>query len=464
MKKDYFTVERLRKSTSKVIVPPKQQFESDRGRVLFSAPLRRLQSKAQVFSLESNAAVRSRLTHSIEVAHVGRYITHQLTKIAKEKNDKELIEQCLMIEPLVETACLLHDIGNPPFGHLGERAIQDWFGEHAEKLYDKSLNKKIDKKNTYYTDFENFDGNPQGARIVVTLQGKPDQYGLNLTAAQIGTIIKYPQFSNELIESNSQFKKIAAFTSEKKQINKAWGMLGLEWGERHPLVFLMEASDDIAYSLSDIEDGIEKGIITEPMVMDFLSKEFDVLSEDIRNCIPEKDSRQLDVVTEFVGFRTNMINLLTQKAALFFYENQSKLSTGSIKAIFDNGDDYSKALKIIGSFCREKLYCSKEAEDIEIAGYNVVHGLLDKFSLLMKLEKEGFAKLVMGEGKNNLERRMFSKLPNSLVKHYSAALELDADNEWFLRFQLIVDYVSGMTDDYALKLYRLLHGIEVSIV
>jgi dGTPase len=466
MKENYFTVERLRKSTNKSTVPPKQQFESDRGRVLFSAPLRRLQSKAQVFSLESNAAVRSRLTHSIEVAHVGRYIVHQLTKIAEKEKDTVLLGHCLMIEPLVETACLLHDIGNPPFGHLGERAIQDWFGENAEKLHKKSLDKEIDKNNTYYTDFENFDGNPQGARIAVTLQGKPDQYGMNLTAAQLGTIIKYPQFSNELSEPYPKFKKIAAFTSEKKQIEKAWNILGLEWGERHPLVFLMEASDDIAYSLSDIEDGIEKGIITESMVMAHLTKKFKPLSDPIKKCIPKKGSNQLKVVSKFVGFRTNMINLLTEQAASFFYKNQSELLKGKIKGIFDknNNDDYSQALKIINDFCCKELYGSKEAEDIEIAGYNVVHGLLDKFSLLMKLEKKEFSTLVIGKGKNNLERRMFSKLPDNLVKHYIAAVKKDAGNEWFLRFQLIVDYVSGMTDDYALKLYRLLHGIEIVIV
>jgi dGTPase len=466
MKETLFSTERLRVSSSRDTRSAKQQFESDRGRVLFSSPLRRLQSKAQVFSLESNAAVRSRLTHSIEVAHVGRYIAQQLATVAKREGDEELVEQCELIEPIVETACLLHDIGNPPFGHLGEKAIQEWFIENAGRVHKKSTKKEIVKSNPFYSDFVHFDGNPQGARIAITLQGFPNQKGLNLTVAQIGAIVKYPQFSDELSKKSSQYKKIAAFTSEKKQLLEAWNKLELDWQKRHPLVYLMEASDDIAYSLSDIEDGIEKSIITEDDVMAFLESSFAEFPDDIKNCIPLPESPQCKVVGRFVGFRTNMINLLTKHAAEHFYKNKEFYAAGDAKAIFDhkNSDFYSKALTVINNYCRKNLYQSKEAEDIEIAGYNIVHGLLDKFSLLLGLERKAFKVLIEGNGKNNLERRMFSKLPKSLVEHYKYSVAEDSGNEWFIRFQLIVDYIAGMTDDFALQLYRLLHGIEVSVV
>ncbi|RTE64493.1 dGTPase [Amphritea opalescens] len=466
MEDKLFSIERLRQSSSTDTRTSKQQFESDRGRVLFSSPLRRLQSKAQVFSLESNAAVRSRLTHSIEVAHVGRYIAQQLVLVAEKEKDSQLLDKFVLIEPIVETACLLHDIGNPPFGHLGEKAIQEWFRDNSNSIHKKSKNNDIDKSNSYYNDFINFDGNPQGARIAITLQGFPDQKGLNLTVAQIGAIIKYPQFSDELSKGSSKYKKIAAFSSEKEILIEAWKKLGLKWGQRHPLVYLMEASDDIAYSLSDIEDGIEKTIITESEVIAFLEDKFSAFQDEIKNCIPKSDSAQCKVVGRFVGFRTNMINLLTKYAAEYFFKNREDFCAGTRKSIFDNSndDDYSKALNIINNYCREKLYESKEAEDIEIAGYNIVHGLLDKFSLLLSLEQKDFKDLVDGNGKNNLERRMFSKLPKSLVDHYKYSVDNDPDNEWFIRFQLIVDYISGMTDDFSLKLYRLFHGIEVNIV
>lgn len=459
-----FSTDRLRLSTTVEERPPKQQFESDRGRVLFSSPFRRMQSKAQVFSLESNASVRSRLTHSMEVAHIGRYICHELIKEANRHNDSDFVEQCSMIEPIVETACLLHDIGNPPFGHLGESAVQEWFKANASNLFLESTEIKIDKLNSYYKDFENFDGNPQGARIVLTLQGLPGKKGFNLTAAQIASIIKYPRFSSEE-DKSEKYKKIAVFSSEKESIEEVWRLLDLNWGERHPLVFLMEAADDIAYCLSDIEDGIEKKIIREKDIIRYLRKTFRSLSDDLKNCIPAKDrSGSSDVVGGFLSFRTRMINTLVTHAAKYFYEHRNDISHLGINAIFKKGDQYSEALSIVRRYCSKYIYKSQAAEDIEIAGYNIVYGLLDKFSIFLSMDKEAFTKLVFEKKGTNLEMRMFSKLPPKFIEHYKKAVSKDDDNEWFLRFQLILDYVSGMTDDFALKLYRLLHGIEVSLV
>ncbi len=457
---------RLRKSTSKDSRSEKQIFESDRGRVLFSAPFRRLQSKAKVFSLEWNASVRSRLTHTIEVAHIGRYITQQLQDIALEKDDNEFAEKCKNIEIVVETACLLHDIGNPPFGHLGEKAIQNWFAENSEKIYKKSTSNDIDTQNSYYLDLNNFDGNPQGLRIVMTLQGYPEKKGLNLTYSQIASLIKYPQYSTDL--NKKRYKKVRVFTSEKGDIDKIWKDLGITWKDRYPFVYLMEAADDIAYSLSDIEDGIEKGIITEKYVLFHLKEEFQELPKEIQETIPDYEKNSDDmIVSHFVKFRTTMINDLTKVAAQFFYDNQEKLKANNnsdIKDVFDHKKDeniYGKALFKINLFCAKKLYQSKEAEDIEIAGYIIVYGILDKFSLLLELNSDEFNKLIDGKGSNNLERRMFSKIPKSLIGHYSAASKKDPSNEWFIRSQLLVDFVSGMTDDYSLKMHKLINGIEI---
>lgn len=455
------SVRRLRKSTGNEDISSKKKFESDRGRVLFSAPLRRLQSKAQVFSLEDNASVRSRLTHSIEVAHVGRYLAQDLKRIAQDHNDQGLAEQCELIETIVETACYLHDIGNPPFGHLGETAIQNWFSDNAGKLYKNSLGKKIEKSSRHYQDFENFDGNPQVMRIALTLQGYPNKCGYNLTFAQIGALLKYPEYA---YETPSKKGKISAFTTEADSIRKVWAGLGLPWGQRHPLVLLMEAADDIAYSLSDIEDGIEKRIVREKEVMADLRGEFKDINDNIRECIPQDShsSSSDKVVGEFVSFRTKMINIMVSHASQFFYENRDDICSGAVSKIFGNNDDYSKSLSIIKGYCLKKFYRSPEAEDIEIAGYNVVYGLLDKFSILLAMSKGDFHNLLKRSRGNDLARRMLGKLPDKLILHYEN--NMTSADEWYYRLHLIVDHISGMTDDYAVRLFRLLHGIDVKLV
>ncbi|AFU98424.2 dGTP triphosphohydrolase [Simiduia agarivorans] len=452
-------VKRLRPSTSLLSRSSRQEIESDRGRVLFSAPLRRLQRKAQVFSLESNAAVRSRLTHSMEVSHVGRYIVQKVREKALVDQRNEFAEQCLEIETIVETACLLHDIGNPPFGHLGEKAIQNWFKSNAKKLYAIATNGgQLDAASGHYLDFVNFDGNPQGVRICVSLQGLPGNYGFNLTYSLLGAILKYPKSSSDCMQ---QYSKIGVFQTELDAIKSVWREEGLVWGERNKLVYLMEAADDIAYSLSDIEDGIEKKIVDERSVLEQFESRF--ADENIAEYRKMAESALKGGVTSpFVSFRTSMINSLVGSAAGAFYKILDEENV--VKKSLLAGSDEEKVLKIIGDFCKENLYRSPEAEDIEIAGYNIVHGLLEKFSVLLELSECQFSRLVEQSKGPDLCRRMFSKLPNSLVDQYRYAVKMDGQNEWYHRVRLVIDYVCGMTDDFSLKVYRLLHGISVETI
>jgi len=460
------SVQRLRDSTGPAGRTSMQEIGSDRGRILFSSPLRRLQSKAQVFSLEHNAAVRSRLTHSMEVAHIGRYIVQKVAVHAANNNQSELEKECVEIESLIETACLLHDIGNPPFGHLGESAIQGWFKKNAPALYGTSTSaaagsesKILNVNSAHYKDFAKFDGNPQGLRICLRLQGLPGKCGFNLTLSQIASLIKYPMTSAD----NFTYKKIGVFTSEAEVLKTVWKKLGLDWGERHPLVYLMEAADDIAYCLSDIEDGIEKNIISESKVIKDLEKIFP------SNSYPEyskivTDSSASAVTKPFVYVRTQMINRLVDYSAIKFVWRISENKTNDTKPLLGGTDEACRAIDAIKEYCRKTLYRSPEAEDVEIAGYNIVYGLLDKFSVLLELSHAEFAKLVADREGSSLCCRMFSKLPDGLVAHYSESVRSDPDAEWFHRVQLIVDYIGGMTDDYALKFYRLVHGIEVKVI
>jgi len=466
-KKSLVAVERLRKSTSSLDQTRSQTIGSDRGRILFSAPVRRLQSKAQVFSLESNAAVRSRLTHSMEVSHIGRYVVQKVAELAATNELHDLKDECVDIESIVETACLLHDIGNTPFGHLGESAIQEWFKKNALEIRKASKSSEQVKedcasftKSSRYLDYSNFDGNPQGLRICMTLQGEPGKFGYNLTLSQIASLIKYPVASSD---PKTKYKKIGVFTSELESLKKVWEKLGLEWGQRFPLVYLMEAADDIAYCLSDIEDGIEKNITSEKAVMKDLKKLFP------KNSYPEvrqilKDSKGSEVTRPFVTFRTKMINLLVLYAADRFVKEYKNETLSEIKSLLSGHAEECRAIDSIKQYCRRTLYRSAEAEDIEIAGYNVVYGILDKYKALLELSENDFKLLVEdGEG-TSLCCRMFSKLPDRLVNHYKSSLIEEPDEEWYHRLQLIIDYVAGMTDDYALSFYRLVNGIDVDVI
>ncbi|MBP5133688.1 dGTP triphosphohydrolase, partial [Pseudomonas protegens] len=243
--------------------------ESDRGRLLFCPAFRRLQQKAQVFSMESNASVRSRLTHSLEVAQVGRYIADQ---ISIKLIEKELAsrEECAALTTFVETACLMHDIGNPPFGHFGEFAISEWFRNNGRLAIKRAL-KDSDEELTSKTaakalaDFYEFDGNPQGIRIVAKLQRNTDEYGLNLTKTTLAAYLKYVRSSGvqkTLIDSPF-VKKCGYFSTESEIVESVWEEFGYDKPQRFPLAYIMEAADDIAYCISDLEDSIEKGLLNE---------------------------------------------------------------------------------------------------------------------------------------------------------------------------------------------------------
>ena len=241
-----------------------QETISDKSRVVYASAFRRMQQKAQVFSLESNAAVRSRLTHTLEVADVGKKIAIGVADKLVEIGHLEIVEKEAFIN-IAETACLMHDIGNPPFGHFGEEAIKRWFKHNYKLVLENAQIKAPDDNSKEYNllcDFFEFDGNPQGFRIVTQLSGiKIEEYdqGLNLTYAQLGAFMKYLRLPGD--ESlKSKYKKAGYFHSENSIMEEVKSKLGLIG--RHPILYIMEAADDISYCMSDIEDGIEKKIIS----------------------------------------------------------------------------------------------------------------------------------------------------------------------------------------------------------
>ncbi|MGB7281205.1 MAG: dNTP triphosphohydrolase, partial [Candidatus Acidiferrum sp.] len=238
---------------------------SDRARVVYSSSFRRLQQKTQVFTVSKDAAVRTRLTHSLEVASVGRWVAQKVVD-GPLAGLRPPYRSALV--SLVETGCLAHDIGNPPFGHFGESAIQEWFRENWSSVAGEQLANE-DKLKTLVEDFLQFDGNPQGTRILTRLQGltKVDRnlYGMDLTFSQILTSLKYPRGPKD---DSSRWKKAGFFESERLRIESAWKAFEFKVQRRFPLAYLVEVADDISYCISDMEDGIDQGVFTPEEVFD----------------------------------------------------------------------------------------------------------------------------------------------------------------------------------------------------
>jgi dGTPase len=446
-----------------------EDLASDHSRLLYSPPFRRLSKKAQVFSLESNASVRSRITHSLEVSDVGRLIAYGVTQ--KLIEDKTIdFDLQLPIIYAVENACLVHDVGNPPFGHFGEIAIKNWFEENWEECYQTAANlkkiKKDDPMKKLIEDFRQFDGNPQGLRILLRLQRDRDKFGLNLTYTTILSFIKYSRSTSEPKGSGLK-KKAGYFQTEESVVKRIKSELKLDIDSRYPLAYIMEAADDIAYCISDIEDGIEKHIITERDFFEELQSEW--VKIETTNKFPFGEIGE-STENKFFKFKVSYTQDAVRKATDLFTSNLKEILLGKVKSLFPDNSLESKAFDCLKNVARKKLFRSPEAENSEIAGLQIVIGLLEKYKCLLKCSKDSFNLLLEARetpsvvfGKNlDVEWRLFNKLPKKHLLSYQDQIKEFSDlPEWYFRAHLITDYISGMTDTFALEQYQLLSGIKI---
>lgn len=367
--------------------------ESDRGRVLYSAAFRRLQQKAQVFSLESNASVRSRLTHSLEVSQVGRYISDKIVELAEIKNPE--ISRSLAI--FVETACLDHDIGNPPFGHFGEAAIQQWFDKNGSDLLKLALPKNP-KNSKLLNDFIEFDGNPQGLRILSKLQWNNDQHSLNLTTTSLLSCLKYLRCAGEKKKNSPLYKKAGFFSTESALIKHCWGEHGIsnENPHRFPLASIMEAADDISYCISDLEDSVEKGIVSLSHAANWISQKWeakrgavttDYACSEVNAAIYKIQNEwggfleASDCSYTFTDFRTSTTRFLVYYAAKNFVALAN--AGNEIATLLPENSAATIFLEILKDYCRENVYCNEKVQLIEYAGYTAIAGLLEIFKPLL---------------------------------------------------------------------------------
>jgi len=476
-----------------------RHFESDRGRIINSAAIRRLQQKTQVFPLEKNAAVRSRLTHSMEVQQVGRHIAKEILHRLRKEDQLEklgLSESTDPFESVVEMACLMHDIGNPPFGHFGESAINTWGAKRLdiaslesgstafENCYlsflrldghDEALD-LLRKKVRY--DLCHFDGNAQAIRLVFTL------LKLNLTFTQTACILKYTRPAYWSEETPSAFsylmKKPGFYLSEEPFIRHLRSELDLGEFSRFPLTYIMEAADDISYCIADLEDAVEKDIFTVKQLYEHLKREWgEAAPGDWFEKVVDTAYQKMDraktfrnpVDYFFMELRVQTVKQLVPHAAKRFISNLSSIYSGTFnQALLEDVSQANRLLKIYKSVAFKHVFNHHEVEELELQGYRIISGLLDIYSPLLDMPLDDFTQLVEEDTHRRypIETRLFHKLSSKHRLAYSEAIaklkelgEVEKQvSEYYFRARMIQDYISGMTDLYAYDEYRRLMAAE----
>lgn len=397
------------------------------------------------------------MTHSLEVAHVGRYLG---SSVVGELKKRKLLakyeldgDRQYAFATTIEVACLLHDIGNPPFGHFGEVAITRWFKKNDDCL-------RVGK-----ADFVGFDGNPQGFRIISKLAGDDGHTGMNLTIAQLASTLKYPVDPLEQVDSG--MKKFGVFSSEKAALEKIRSTFGLDAGVRFPLAYLMEAADDISYCLSDIEDGAEKGITSYRDIVDTLRDESP--DEEVKKIIVDAANyaKGMSSVNEIVAFRSTLIRHLVAFTSAGYVDAHDKILSGSIAELIDKSSPEGRLLKLIKGVVRRKIYSHPSVQSLELSGLCAITSLLDNFGRLLDLPRDDFDSLLHdGDIKRGLEveKRLCDFVAPSHKEAYkisSKGANDDDDDELAFRAHMIVDYISGMTDSFAIEMHQVLGGMRI---
>ena len=415
----------------------RNQFQRDYDRIIFSAAFRRMQSKTQVFPLPQQVFVHNRLTHSLEVASVGRSLGYRLSeKLMKEKNtDNGLL---CHIDSVVSAACLAHDMGNPPFGHSGESAISNFFQHGYGKIFENDL------LEAQWKDFISFDGNANVFRLLThAFKGKRDG-GFALTYATLASIVKYP------FESSAATKqKMGFFQSEKEMWQKIAGELQVPVisqapvrYSRFPLTLLVEAADDICYQVMDVEDAFKLGILsfdeTRALFLAFHENEDAAFRREVGKTLASVS----DPNEQISYLRAGIIGKLASACFDAFEKNYDEIMTGSFEgSLLKNiSPELKAAMGKVQQLSVSRIYSHRSVVEIEIAGYKIIGTLM-----------EVFCDAILNPG-SDLHRKI-----NALMPAQFCPLK----NSNYAKIQSVVDFISGMTDNYALDLYRKIKGINL---
>lgn len=446
------------------------EFEKDYHRIISSAAFRRLQDKTQVFPLDKNDYVRTRLTHSLEVSSFARSLGQSVGQsIINNKLSKDFsYEQRESISDILECAGLIHDIGNPPFGHFGESAIQDWCKNNFVKLTFKE--KKIDEilSDEQKNDFYHFEGNAQALRVVSKLHFLVDENGMNLTKALLSTIIKYPVNSTGIdkYSGNIRTKKMGYFDADKDIFENVDASVGSN-GNRNPLTYLLEAADDIAYLTADIEDSLKKGMISlDTLILEInkrISKSQNKEAADFAGQCLEKLNKKYEKATDknlsepdvyaienwMVIVQGQVLQLVTD----CFVDNYESIMAGTFAKSLIEGSKAGLLMNILGDIAFKYTFTSKPIYKLEIAADTILNFLLDKFMKAI-LYYDTDEKLSV------VDKKIISMISRDYmhIYHYYSEGKSESDR-LYLRLLLVTDYICGMTDSFAKNLYQEFNGL-----
>ncbi len=459
--------ERQRKSSTQtknsVSVIARNEFEADYDRIVGSSSVRRLQDKAQVFPLQKNDFTRTRLTHSIEVSALARSLGKAVGRQIEQKSDAFTSDMTDELAALLQTAGLIHDIGNPPFGHYGETVIRQWFKKWFES--NNFLNQEILLTDQEKQDFIYFDGNVQNLRIVSKLQTLNDPYGANFTYGTLAAIIKYPWISTS--SKTKEYEKFGYFRSEEQLVKNIQKYTGLIEGQRHPATYLLEAADDIIYVCDDIEDGVKKGYIPWDLVYSqikqkFIYDSYKALFQRIEANLPDSNISEEDKLLARVRmFRNYTQGYLFEQAIKEFMLNYDLIMNGTYlqKELLNKEHDFISYLKkeITGKYC----FGCHEVLALELVGDKVIKTLLHIFvTALTESSSIDLLKFSTYSGKiYNLISSNFKYI--ALYDYKNRCSKELSDIEIYDKLHLVVDFISGMTDSYAVNLYKELTGISL---
>jgi dGTPase len=414
----------------------RSEFQRDYDRLIFSAPFRRLQNKTPVFPLPGSVFVHNRLTHSLEVACVGRSLG---VNVAHKLKSKKNIETPYLEEigSIISAACLAHDLGNPPFGHSGETAIATYFSEgNGQHL-------KAEMTDEEWKDIICFEGNANAFRLLTHQFNGRRPGGFVLTYSTLAAIVKYPYAS---IYSDPKKQKFGFFDSEKADYEKIAAELGIPRSPknpnqfaRHPLVYLVEAADDICYQIMDIEDAHKLKILTSDETKELFLNFFDAERKVRRQ---ETMLLVTDINEQISYLRSSVIGQLIEECSAVFAENEEAILNGTftLSLIKQLPPQSAEAYKKCEKMALAKIYRSSEVLDIELAGYKIILTLLEHLVTAVLNPKKAYSK------------QLLLRIPEQYETNSPTV---------YGKIMAVLDYISGMTDIYALDLFRKITGMNI---
>ena len=419
----------------------RSEFQRDYDRLIFSAPFRRLQNKTQVFPLPGSVFVHNRLTHSLEVSCVGRSLGNDVANQLLKKHPDLVDSHISEIGSIVSAACLAHDLGNPPFGHSGEKAISTYFSEGQGMALKKELSPME------WDDLTHFEGNANAFRILTHQFEGRRKGGFVMTYSTLASIVKYP-FSSQLAGKKSKFGFFLSEEADYQKIARELGIIQLSKPDeplryaRHPLVYLVEAADDICYQMMDIEDAHKLKLLTHDETKGLYMLFFD---EKRKKRIEEVCRIVTDVNEQIAYLRSSVIGALIKECTRVFPENEKKILAGEFEGALIKHicSPLKEAYENCSAIALQRIYRSSDVLDIELAGFRVISTLIDLMINAVRSPEKAYSQL--------------------LINRVSGQYNVNAPT-LYGKIQAVLDYISGMTDVYALDLYRKIKGNSLPAV